>query len=342
MLAGSIICTMKNSILAVLAASAVTVCLSHADFATGQPTPGTGEDYLSVGDPTYSDPVWRKLAAHFGGVEADTEPSRDVTMRFSFPTEIREVLVVGGQRVKRGELMIRARDTHIRAAVELGKLRASNELEIRAGENAVELAEFKFQNAERAKAKDAYSATEFEERRIELQQARIQLEQTKVRLREQQLTLEQAEGQYEQFRLEAPFDGIVEEVMVDVGQGVNEQVPAIRVVNTEQLRLDAYPRTFEVLQLGLKEGSKAWVLLNHPDGPRLAVGKVLYVSPVADSVSQRIRVRVEINNTAGFPAGMAAMVRFTEPPPPPSGQWQLIDDAPVALGSDEAAAEEHR
>ena len=333
---------MKNPILAVIAASAVTVCVSPALLAAGQPAPGSGgPSSAASGESTYTDPMWRELAARFGGVEPDTQPSRDVVMRFSFPTEIREVLVVGGQPVKRGEVMIRARDAHLKAAVELAKLRAGNELEIRAGESAMELAEFRFSNAEKAKAKDAYSAAEFEERRIELQQARIQLEQKKVRLREQQLTLEQAEGQHEQFRLEAPFDGIVEEVLVDVGQGANEQVPAIRVVNTEQLWLDAYPRTFETLELGLKEGSRAWVLLNHPGGPRLAEGKVLYVSPVADSVSQRRRVRVEIQNTAGFPAGTAAMVRFTEPPAPPSGQWQLVD-APVARQGGPAAAEEQR
>jgi multidrug efflux pump subunit AcrA (membrane-fusion protein) len=44
----------------------------------------------------------------------------------------------------------------------------------------------------------------------------------------------------------------------------------------------------------------------------------VYVSPVADSVSQTRRVRVEIDNPEGWPAGTQARVRFTEP----TGEWK--------------------
>lgn len=326
---------MKNSILTAIAATAAAVCVSSGTLASvalasAQPQPGAAS---ADGTATaLNDPNWRELAATFGGVETDTEPSRDVVMRFSFPTEIREVLVVGGQRVRQGELLIRARDADVLAQVAHQKLRAGNELEVRAAEQALDLAAFRFRNAEAAKAKDSYSAAEFEERRIELKQAEIQLEQTKMRLQEQQIVLQQAEGTHERFRLEAPFDGTIEEVLVDVGQGANEQVPAIRVVNTEQLWLDAYPRTLETLELALKQGSTAWVLLDLPGGARLAEGKVLYVSPVADSVSQRRRVRVEINNPGGFPAGTPAMVRFTAP----TGEWRRVDES-VAVKAGAAA-----
>lgn len=326
---------MKNSILTAFAATAVTVYVASGSLASNPPAPASGGIMDTLGGPTSSDPNWRQLAAKFGGVETDTQPSRDVVMRFSFPTEIREVAVVGGQRVKQGELLIRARDADVMAAVEQQKLRAGNELEVRAAEAALEIAQFRFTNLSKARSLDASSMAELEERRIELKQAEIQLEQTKMRLAEQKIQLQQYEGNYERYRLEAPFDGVVEEVLVDVGQGANEQVPAIRIVNTDQLWLDAYPYTVETLRLELKEGARAWVLLDLPGGARLAEGKVLYVSPVAESVSQRRRVRVELNNPGGHPAGTSAMVRFAAP----EGEWTLLEDAVAARTGGEAAAE---
>lgn len=289
-----------------------------------------------------TDSAWRQAAARFGGVETFTKPSRDVTMRFSFPTEIREVAVVGGQRVKAGELLIRARDAEIKAALDAQKLRASTDLEVKAAEANFELAKFRYNNLLDASRRGSGTPTELEERRIEQRQAELTLDQARVRFEEAQLTLAQAEGRYESYRLDAPFDGIVEEVMVDVGQGVNEQTPAIRVVNTEKLWLDAFPRTAETVDLGLKEGSPAWVLLDLHGGGRLAEGKVLYVSPVADSVSLTRRVRVEIANPAGLPAGTQALVRFT---PPTEGDWPRLEETggPGADGvASRGAAEDAR
>lgn len=323
---------MKNSIPTGIAAIAAGLCVSLGSVAvSAQPK---AANRIEISSDEASSSAWRAVAARFGGVEADTEPCRDVIMRFSSPTEVREVHVVGGQKVKKGDLLIRARDADVKAAVDQQRLRAETDLEVKAAEAALELARFKYKNLLDARQGGAGTPTELEERRIEQKQAELALEQAKVRLTEQQLLLRQIEGRYEQLRLEAPFDGTIEEVMVDVGQGVNEQMPAIRVVNTDKLWLDAYPRTSETIELGLKQGSKAWVLIDLPGGAKMTEGEVLYVSPVADSVSQRRRVRVEIVNVGGWPAGTQAMVRFT----PPEGEWPRAE-APESGMASSAGAE---
>jgi len=337
---------MKNSNPTGVAALAAGLCVALTALAPvpargeagTQPAGAAGRREAIAATTGASDSAWRQAAARFGGVETFTKPSRDVTMRFSFPTEIREVAVVGGQRVKAGELLIRARDAEIKAALDVQKLRAGTDLEVKAAEAQLELAKFRYKNLLEAREKGSGSAMELEERRIEQRQAELTLDQAKVRLQEAQLLVQQAEGRYETYRLEAPFDGVVEEVMVDVGQGVNEQMPAIRVVNTEILWLDAFPRTGETVELGLKEGSPAWVLLDLHGGGRLVQGKVLYVSPVADSVSLTRRVRVEIANPTGLPAGTQAMVRFT----PPEGEWPRLDEAEPAGVASRAGSETSR
>ncbi len=256
--------------------------------------------------------AWEAIASEFGGYKADTKPRNDVTMKFSFSTEVREINVVGGQRVKRGDVLVRARDAEIKAAVDQQRALAENTLEVQGSEKALELAEFKFNQLKSGKV---FSPTEFEQLRIEAETARVQRDQAKKNLEQQGFRLKQLEGQYERYYLEAPFDGVIEEVLVEVGKGVTEQEDVLRLVNTEKLWLDPYADTHETLTLNLREGSPAWVLLDLPGEAKVVRGTVLYVSPVADSVSQTRRVRVEIANVQNWPAGTQARVRFTEPAP---------------------------
>lgn len=270
-----------------------------------------------------TNPTWDSFAESFGGSKADTRPSRDVTMQFPSATEVREVNAVGGQRVKKGDVLIRARDTDIIAAIAAQKDLAENDLEIQGAGKQAELARFKFERLKNAKTE--FSPTEFEEARIGAEVAAVQADQARKNKQQNVLKLKQLEGQYERYWLEAPFDGIIEEVMVEVGEGVTEQTKVLRMVNIEKLWLDPYAATADTIRLNLKEGSPAWVLVEMPDAPRLVQGKVLYVSPVADSVSQTRRVRVEIDNPQGWPAGTQARVRFTEP----GTVWQKYTAASV-------------
>jgi RND family efflux transporter MFP subunit len=253
---------------------------------------------------------WETIAEAFKGAKADTKPSRDTTMQFPAATEIRELECVGGQHVKKGDVLVRARDSDILASIAQQKDLAENTNEIEAAQKQAALAQFKF---DRLRNGGTYSPTEYREAEINAEVARVQVEQAKRNKTQNELKLKQAQASYERYYLEAPFDGIVEEVMVELGEGVTEQTKVLHLVNIDKLWLDPYADTAETIRLGLKEGSPAWVLVDMPDSPRLVRGRVLYVSPVADSVSQTRRVRVEIDNPEAWPAGTLARVRFTDP-----------------------------
>lgn len=269
----------------------------------------------TVSAPAPADGNWENVALSFGGSKADTKPSRDVTMQFTFSAEVREINAVGGQSVKKGFVLMRARDAEVIAAKERQRDKAANETEIQGAEQQLKNAEFKFNMIEKS---GTFAPTEYEDAKNAAVVARLQREQARKNKIQEELSFKQIEAQHERYWLEAPFDGIIEEVMVEVGEGVTEQTKVLRMVNTEKMWLDPYADTRETIRLGLKEGSPAWVLIDMPDAPKLVRGKVLYVSPVADSVSQTRRVRVEIDNPQHWPAGTQARVKFVEP----SGEWQ--------------------
>jgi HlyD family secretion protein len=254
--------------------------------------------------------AWEALVREFGGTPTATEPSRDAKMSFPISTEILEIPVIGGQRVKQGDVLIRARDAEVKTALDQQRALAESDLEVQGATAQLELADIRFQNLKDA---GAFSKEEFDQRRIEAQTAAVQREQALFNKEQQRLRLAQLEAQYERYRLTAPFDGVVEEVQVDVGQGVTEQDKVLRVVNIDKMRLNPTPKTTETLTLRLAPGSRAWVLIDLPGKPALVEGKVIEVSPVADQVSLTRRVRVEIDNPRAWPPGTQAVVRFTEP-----------------------------
>jgi len=263
-----------------------------------------------VAVPSPVSPAWEQTAAEFAGTPTATKPSRDAEMRFPTSSEVAEIPVKGGQRVKTGDLLVRARDTEVKAAMEQQRALAQNDLEISGAEAQLELANIRFENLKKSQS---YSPEEYDQRRIEARTSIVQRDQAVFNKDQQRLRLAQLEAQYERYRLIAPFDGIVEEVFVDLGQGVTEQDKVVRLVHIDRLWLDPTPPTVLTIEQDLKPGSKAWVLVDLPGKPQLVEGKVLEVSPVADSVSLTRRVRVEIENPKGWPAGTQAVVRFTAP-----------------------------
>ncbi|HYE03844.1 MAG TPA: hypothetical protein VD963_11505, partial [Phycisphaerales bacterium] len=82
-------------LLVALAAGAGPIVLPAA---LAQPVAGREASQAAPGGVAGHD--WHEVTRRFGGVKADTRPSRDATMKFSVSTEVREVLVQGGQKVK--------------------------------------------------------------------------------------------------------------------------------------------------------------------------------------------------------------------------------------------------
>lgn len=300
----------KFGVLAAAAAAAVVVAFGAAgQDAAGQEGSAVAAPAASAGD---DGATWSEVSDAFGGAKAATKPSRDVTMAFTFPTEVRELSVHGGERVKTGDVLARARDADVVAALEQQRVRSGSRLSIELAEKQQELADIRYRKIMEV-GESGSSQMEREERRVEKEAAALQLQQAIVSFDEERYKLAQLEGSYERYRLEAPFDGVVEDVMIEVGQAVRETDPAVRIVNTDVLELEANATTDTTIRLQLKPGAPAWVLMDLGGRPVLAVGKVKYVSPVANSVSRTQRVNVEVENPEGWPAGMQARVVFEDP-----------------------------
>jgi RND family efflux transporter MFP subunit len=256
------------------------------------------------------EPAW---AAEFGGIYHFTQPSKDALMGFNQPSEVRAVLVDVGDHVKKGDVLVRARDGDIQAAYRLQQRRAVNRFEIKAAENRVKLAQIEFDNQQSALDQGGGNTVEYERTKASLENARIELDTAKERFIEQGIVLERQEAELERFAVTAQFDGTVAAIEVTPGQAMQDSEPVLRLVSIDPLQVRLPTPTSIVLGNGVERGDKAWVAVNVAGKPKLFEATVTEVSPVADFGSDKVWVKVEMPNPDRLLSGLPAWVRFTEP-----------------------------
>jgi RND family efflux transporter MFP subunit len=257
--------------------------------------------------------------ATFGGEKFITRPSKDSVMSFTFAAEISEILAKGGQSVKKGQPLVRARDEDVRAQRDLAKIMTEVDLDVQKAQYGVDLAQVEFdaQLEVRDKKLAPTAKIEFERAKATLAARKVDLEIARHERKQHLLQLAVRQAQLDRLTLNAPFDGTVDDVIVELGQVKRETEPVLRVVNTDPLWIDVPTPTSQTLTLGLKPGDKAWCLLDLPGEAKVWTGKVIEVGAAADPASNTRRVRVELPNPSQWPSGMTAWVRFT----PPEGEW---------------------
>ncbi len=208
-----------------------------------------------------------------------TEPEREVIVRAETYGRVEHVLVEKGTRVTAGQVLLRLDHREREAMVAKAEaLVAQRELEYRA---ASRLGERGFQ----AETKVAAAAAALSEARAELRAREVALANTTVT---------------------APFDGLLADRMVEIGDYVDVGDPLAHL-----MQLDPFLATGELV-----ETDRRLVELGMPvevelaDGQRHA-GELSFVDAVAEEATRTFRIEVTIPNDSGrIPAGMSATLRL--------------------------------
>lgn len=132
---------------------------------------------------------------------------------------------------------------------------------------------------------------------------------SEAQLQEAAALLETAKAELARAKLEianivirAPFDGALQERMVEVGDYVKAGDPVATFVDERRL----------IVSADVSEFDAHYVAKGKPGSARLATGEVVegtlrYVAPVADEATRTFRVELEVDNAAGeYRGGMTA------------------------------------
>jgi len=249
-------------------------------------------------------------AACPAGIEAITWPSEDVTLAFTMPGRVAEVLVKEHEAVTKGQLLIRLDDEAER--VQLAQLRSQSEdtTRIRAAEAQLEQYKVTLRKIEDAFEKRAATEFERDKARLDVTIGELSLELAKFQHSQEALQYEEARIRVERMRLVSPIDGYVAKIQVKPGSSADAQEKILRVIKINPLRIEV------PVPLGqarpIRPGDPARVKFSGTDAKTVDT-KVTSVAPLADPASDTLTVVVEVPNPTGRQAGEHVEVSFPAP-----------------------------
>lgn len=212
-------------------------------------------------------------------INGSTAPARTVEINAETDGRVVETGVDRGERVSSGAVIVRLdeRDREAR----LAQARAT-----------VRQRELEFAARERLKSESYVSESQLQEGAALLEAARAELKRAEL------------DADYALIR--APFDGALQERLVEVGDFVSPGDPVATYVDDRSIIVAAAVSEFDAAQV--KRGQEAEAILATGE---TVTGILRYVAPVADEATRTFRVELEVDNSAGdYRSGVTAELRI--------------------------------
>lgn len=265
----------------------------------------------------------KPLRENNGKVEiknAQLKPFLTVSVAAGLAGIIDEVQVQEGDVIGLGDVLVKVRDEEARSnhqraklALETALIKANRDVDVRLAEKSAEVAEQELNRTLKANelAPDTYPVNEVERYRLVWERSKIDIERSKL---DQQLALlakQQAEIEVSQTQqtidrhtIKCRMKAMVVSVDKHVGEWVDPSTKILEVMSTERLRVEGF-LDGEVAS-SIQKGRSVDVTISIGNAKKSTVGKVIFVSPIANPANGQVRIFVEIENKdADFRPGMS-------------------------------------
>jgi membrane fusion protein (multidrug efflux system) len=133
----------------------------------------------------------------------------------------------------------------------------------------------------------------------------VQFLQAKTNKESLEKQLAALQEQNDMTRIKSPIQGTVDEVMVKIGENISPGQPAVRVVNTSNLKLVA--AVSEAYVTNIRQGNK--VVVSIPELKKDISAAVTFVGKTIDPMSRTFAVEVKLPNEPNLRPNMSAVVR---------------------------------
>lgn len=212
-----------------------------------------------------------------------------------------------GDFVRKGQVLAQLRSDLERATAEVARTRASTEADLRSAEASRDLAQQKLRRAEELVARNFIAHQALDQARVDFRVAEQKLLQTREQLRVWGREVSVAEAQVGLRSIRSPFDGVVVERYLSLGERVEER-PVFRIARIDPLRVEVI---VPVARYGtIRAGDLASVRPDLPGALPLDA-TVSVVDRVVDAASNTFRVRLRLPNPENrLPAGLRCRISF--------------------------------
>lgn len=216
-------------------------------------------------------------------ISGTLEPAARAYLRAEVPGSVARVDVELGDRVRRGQLLARIEEQGRRSAV--GSARQS----LRAAEADAAMAERQVERAERLVQAGAAAGQDLEQAQSAVSAARARVEQARA-------ALVTSRDQLTSGDVTAPFDGVVSERLVGVGDVVSPGTPLFALIDPGTMRLAASVPSDALA--GLRPGQSVTFEVRGT-GARAFRGSLERIAPVADPTTRQVTVLATLQDPEG-------------------------------------------
>ncbi len=243
-----------------------------------------------------------------GDLDCVMQPHLVVAMGSSVEGLLAEVAVDRGDIVERGQLVAKLESSVEEATVELARVRARSDLELRTGRARLEFQAAKFVRTQALYAKEVATAETLERTRAEKRLAELDVRKAQLNMKLAAMELKRARSILKRRTILSPIDGVIVKRSLSIGEYVYEQAQVMTVARIDPLNIEVF---VPIARYGsIKIGMSAEVRPEEPVGG-VYVARVTVVDQVFDAASGTFGVRLELPNPdRGLPAGLKCKVRF--------------------------------
>ncbi len=253
--------------------------------------------------------VGRAGAVDFTDADCIIEPHVSVDLSTSVDGIVEQILVDRGDRVKKGDVLVRLEAGVERAAVKQARLRTQQKAEIEIAASQLAFARKKRDRTMQLFTDNAISELAKDEVDLEVETAMLELRRANENHARAVLDLERAQEILNLRRIVSPIDGIVVRRLVAPGESIGEQ----QTVLLELVQID--PLNVELVvpasEFGRFELGSMLVVTPRPPGTGTYEAKIEIIDPVIDASSGTFGVRANLPNpTLDIPAGLICTAAF--------------------------------
>lgn len=214
-------------------------------------------------------------------ISGSLQPERQADLRAEVSAVVLQVLKNNGDKVQKGDLLVRLDDTYLRENL------ASAEEAERAAQQAFDQAQRQFERLKTLSSSGAVSTQNLEDAEVRRNNAQSDLAAARARV-------VQSRQQMEKTEVRAPFAGIVSERTVSNGDTAQIGKALLKVIDPASLRFEGFIAAEQINQV--KVGNAVLFSVNGY-GEQQFAGTVERVSPMANSATRQVEVGVRIQGS---------------------------------------------
>ncbi len=248
-----------------------------------------------------------------GTVQGFTEPVESIDVAAMEAGSISEVLIRRGQRVRKGEVIVRLNDEVLRESRAAVEAEATSVANIEALDIEREVKQGRYETLKRLHEAGSGSQEEVKMAKADFEVASKKVEAAKEQLGIAKLRLRELDARIAQRRILSPIDGIVVDVKKKRGEYVAaEELHVATVVRLEELRAVFFVPTEMATEMNVQEGRRFKVHI--PLIRRDVDSRLEYVAPVTEPDSGLVRVHLLIaNERETYRSGVRCQLKRTAP-----------------------------